>query len=515
MALGKRQTTAANAQHVSSPVTITSAERKQAQTSIGARPYSSPNTVNPVSNPVTTTAKASTAQTQARAQQNVNPITTTGKAVVTPQTQNVSPVSPANRASVPSQTQNVNPVSTSSQNIAPSVANNNLSPSVAANTPQSVLANDLLGLSNSAVDTADYTGLLNLNQNPSSASQYNQSPTQRTQSMMDLINGFSGGATLGSLLGGGDSSLGKANNYSALRNNMADSVPRADGKLDINGLLEDELINTVLNNADSVRPYSNPNYGFTSDLGDIYNTSSDTDVDISSKSGGSSGGTRGAGGGTGVGGTAAYDSAYDLDSLYDLLNARLNEYNNQYGSLMDSLLGAYNTNYANLEDYYNAMLNALGANYADSESLLNAQLGSAQQELENERKRALQEQYISRMLAEKQLADQLDAYGLTGGASESVMAGLLNNYLSNRNSVEEKTQASLKDLLSNYLTNMSNARQNYSQNLMNAAQNRLSARQQLANNLAESQANAASYLANARSGAYEDLFNALAKQYLG
>lgn len=235
-------------------------------------------------------------------------------------------------------------------------------------------------------------------------------------------------------------------------------------------------------------------------------TVNNTDIDNSVSVGGSKGGGA-------VGGTGAYENAYDLGSLYDLLNARLNEYNNQYNSLMDNLLGAYNANNANLDDYYNAVLNALGLNYADTENILTGQLANSQQALEDERRRAMQEAYISRMMAEKQLADQLDAYGLIGGASESVMANLRNNYMNNRAGVEERTQNSLKDLLQTFLGNMSNARQNYNQSLMSAAQNRLNARQQLANNYASSQADAANYLANARSGAYDDLFNTLARLY--
>ena len=227
--------------------------------------------------------------------------------------------------------------------------------------------------------------------------------------------------------------------------------------------------------------------------------------------GGSGYGTRGGG----VGGTPAYESAYDLDALYALLNAQLAEYDNQYNSLMANLLSAYNANNASLDDYYNQVLAALGNNYSDTENYLNGQLGNSQQALEDDRRRALQEAYIARMMQEKQLADQLDAYGLSGGASESVMANLRNNYMNNRAGVEERIQTSLRDLLQNYMGNISNARQSYNQALMNAEQNRLNARQGYANNLAEAQSNAASYLANARSGAYENLFNALARQYLG
>lgn len=277
-----------------------------------------------------------------------------------------------------------------------------------------------------------------------------------------------------------------------------------------------------------VRPYSNPNFSYdTSGNGVTPYTpthardSQKTDASALGSDGSSASSISntnnyyggGSGGRGGVGGSAAYANGYDLNSLYDLLNARLAEYDNQHNSLLESLLSAYNANNANLDDYYQAMMNALGNSYADTESLLRSQLAQSQQGVEDERRRAMQEAYLSRMLAEKRLSDQLDAYGLTGGASESVMANLLNTYLNNRNNVEEKTQNSLSDLLQNYLTNLNSARQTYNQNLMSAAQNRLNARQQLANNLASSQADAANYLANARSGAYEDLFNTLAKLY--
>jgi len=111
----------------------------------------------------------------------------------------------------------------------------------------------------------------------------------------------------------------------------------------------------------------------------------------------------------------------------------------------------------------------------------------------------LQEAYISRMMQEKNLADQLDAYGLTGGASESVMANMRNNYANNRNEVEQNTQNNLRELLLKYLENMTNARQGYNESLLKAQNNRLSDLNDAAN-----------YRSQARAGAYEDLYNTLA-----
>lgn len=200
----------------------------------------------------------------------------------------------------------------------------------------------------------------------------------------------------------------------------------------------------------------------------------------------------------------------DLSTLYDLFNSRLNEYDNNYNSLIDSLMEMYGLNSSNLEDSYAQLLNALGLNYADTEGLLRSQYENSQSELENSRRRQLQEAYIARMMQQRNLGDQLDALGLTGGASETMLANLLNNYNNNRASVEEQIRSSLRDILNNYMTNQSNARQRYNESLINAQQKQLNARQDLLNNLYNAQTNALNTRANMRNSAYDDLFSTLA-----
>ena len=235
-----------------------------------------------------------------------------------------------------------------------------------------------------------------------------------------------------------------------------------------------------------IRPYSTPNSDYDASSG-LLNAllgggGSDASASASASGGGSGSRT------TNIYGGAGGDGYMDISALYDLLNQRLGEYDANYQSLLDSL----NTNYAD-------MLNALGLNYADTEALLNGQLTNSRNELEDARRRQLQEAYISRMMQEKGLADMLDAYGLTGGASESVMADMRNNYANNRNAVEERVQNSLRDLLMNYLTNVTNARQRYNDSLLNAQNSRVSALNDAAN-----------YRSQARANAYEDLYNTLA-----
>ena len=226
-------------------------------------------------------------------------------------------------------------------------------------------------------------------------------------------------------------------------------------------------------------------YGTTGGLGDININAEGGSSEAEGGNGGrSSGGSSGGGRGTAVSGTGYMD----VSSLYDLLNQRLAESENNYNSLLETL----NANYGDV-------LNALGLNYADSQALLDSQLNASRDELENTRRRALQEAYISRMMQEKNLADQLDAYGLTGGASESVMANMRNTYANNRNEVEQNTQNNLRDLLLKYLENVTNARQGYNDSLLKAQSSRLSDMNEAAN-----------YRSRARAEAYEDLYNTLA-----
>ena len=226
---------------------------------------------------------------------------------------------------------------------------------------------------------------------------------------------------------------------------------------------------------------------------------------------GSSGGGGSRGGSSGGSGTSGLTGGYTPADLEDLIRRQLAEYDNGYNTLMQNLLDAYNANFGSLNDSYLAALQALGLNYADTENLLNGRLSNSQQALEDARKRAMQEAYISRMMDQKNLEDYLGAAGLSGGATESVLNSIMNNYRNNRNKIEENTQTSLRELLQSYLDNMSNARQAYNSGVLNAENNRMSAAQNLANSLYESQANAASNYSNQRANVYNNLYDTLAK----
>lgn len=67
---------------------------------------------------------------------------------------------------------------------------------------------------------------------------------------------------------------------------------------------------------------------------------------------------------------------------------------------------------------------------------------------------ALQQAYINRMLQQRNLAQQLSAQGLNGGASETTTAGMLNNYNNSRNALETERQNQLASLANTYQNNI-------------------------------------------------------------
>lgn len=78
----------------------------------------------------------------------------------------------------------------------------------------------------------------------------------------------------------------------------------------------------------------------------------------------------------------------------------------------------------------------------------------AQGQLNDATNKALQEAYINKMLTLKNMPQQLTAQGLNGGASETTLGSMNNNYANARNSLENERQAQLSSLLNAYQNNM-------------------------------------------------------------
>lgn len=159
---------------------------------------------------------------------------------------------------------------------------------------------------------------------------------------------------------------------------------------------------------------------------------------------------------------------------------------------------AYNNNLNSLNSMYGQMSSNLGNTYNNALGQLESNYNYAADQINDNADNALREAYVNRMLAQKNLAQQLNASGLTGGAAESVVAQLLNNYGNARNNIEVQRGNDLASLLNAYQNNTQSAGQQYAQALNDLAMNNYNYQHQLQNDLA-----------NGVIGTYNDLYGAL------
>ena len=128
-----------------------------------------------------------------------------------------------------------------------------------------------------------------------------------------------------------------------------------------------------------------------------------------------------------------------------------------------------------LKDNLNATLDSLKSDY-------NASYGNISKNSES----AMRDAYINRMNSQKNLAQNLSAQGITGGAAETTMASLENNYGNARNAIATTTNDNLSELERLYNTNRNSVNATYNDQLAEDALNRANYMVQLENDLASS-----------------------------
>ena len=142
-------------------------------------------------------------------------------------------------------------------------------------------------------------------------------------------------------------------------------------------------------------------------------------------------------------------------------NAR-NALNDAYGRASES--------YANI---YNSGVDQLGRSYENSRGKINSEATDA-----------FRQAYVNRMLSEKNLGQRMAAMGMSGGAAESTLAGLINNYGNSRNGIQKTLDTNLGDLEMNYQGNLADLYNAYQSQMASLANQRASQLAQLEMNLA-------------------------------
>lgn len=172
---------------------------------------------------------------------------------------------------------------------------------------------------------------------------------------------------------------------------------------------------------------------------------------------------------------------------------------------------AYNNNRSALEGAFNTKVGALKSNYDSTLGQLGNAYSSSKGAVENDAAKSLREAYINKMMSSKNLSQQLSAQGLSGGAAETTLAGMQNNYGNARNNINTTLNDNITSLENTYQGNLASALQAYNTNLANAQSERAQYMAQLESDLANLTANSYGNQYNNFSALSSDYMSALQK----
>lgn len=177
------------------------------------------------------------------------------------------------------------------------------------------------------------------------------------------------------------------------------------------------------------------------------------------KSGGGTSSTGGAinNGASGGAAGAGYNQSSSIDtgpSLSDIYEQYLAEIRAQaeesYNRKMENISRAYGSARGNLDNNLKETRRQLTESRDYSNKNINADADDS-----------LRQAYVNAMLQKKNLRQNMTAQGLSGGANESTLASLSNNYGNARTDVNTQRNRSLADLEQTFNTNISQAVQQY------------------------------------------------------
>ena len=169
---------------------------------------------------------------------------------------------------------------------------------------------------------------------------------------------------------------------------------------------------------------------------------------------------------------------------------------------------AYDRNMARISDSYNQGASTLSSNLSSSMDQLSRARDASNLGITRDAESSLKSAYINNMMARRDMRQNMSAQGLNGGAAESTMASLANNYGTSRNNIETTRNRSLEELERTYNSNVAQAQQAYNSALANLYAQKMQQEQQAENALTNFQSGYAANLSSlATSNA--DFLNAL------
>lgn len=200
---------------------------------------------------------------------------------------------------------------------------------------------------------------------------------------------------------------------------------------------------------------------------------------------------------TTTGGSKSGGSGSSASSTADAYNAllaayRQNDYSDYLNQMRAAAQSAYDRGMGALNDAYNSQMSSLSNNLNETRNQLANQYNYSRGNINNDAADSLKQAYINRMQSERNLGQQMSAQGLSGGATETTLANMLNNYGNARNNIQTTANRSLADLEQNYNANLSQAMQAYNSAVANANLQKAQQAIQLENALSNNQISALS-----------------------
>lgn len=202
--------------------------------------------------------------------------------------------------------------------------------------------------------------------------------------------------------------------------------------------------------------------------------------------------TGGSSGSRSTGGTATATASNGLGDAYAALLAayKPTDYSSFLAEQRAAAQAAYDRGMNTLSNAFNSQLSSLANNLSETRNQLLDQYNRSKKSINDDASSSLKQAYINRMLSEKNLAQQMSARGLSGGATETTHASMLNNYGNARNNINTTTNRNLSNLEGNYSDNLAQAMQAYNSAVANANLQKAQQEIQLENMLANNQISA-------------------------
>ena len=134
---------------------------------------------------------------------------------------------------------------------------------------------------------------------------------------------------------------------------------------------------------------------------------------------------------------------------------------------------SYDDRWDRIASAYDRAAELLGANYNSAVSRLNAAKKKSTKETKEDAEKSLRQAYVSNMLGRRDLNQRLAAMGYNGGAVESTMAKLANQYGNARTDIVNQRARDISVINQTYGDNLAKALQEYNTALANLEMSRL------------------------------------------